>query len=102
MRESESLPVPQAGAPPELKKQYYSLRKKYIKAYDELLAVGKNPKINLSASDNLQIITETLQFWNNKKLENYAFCVMPNHIHWVFCLFERDEKGMSIYLQDIL
>lgn len=42
------------GAPPELKKQYYSLRKKYIKAYDELLDSERAPKIDLSKPENLQ------------------------------------------------
>ena len=27
---------------------------------------------------------------------------MPNHIHWVFRVFEKDEKGHPVYLQDIL
>jgi len=89
-------------APPELKKQYYSLRKKYIKAYDELLACDKNPKINLSKPENLQPVKETLLFWIGIKLEAYAFCIMPNHVHWVFRLFEKDEKGKPVYLQDIM
>jgi len=95
MRDSEITP-------PELKKQYYSLRKKYIKAYDELLASDKNPKIDLSKPENLQPVKETLLFWNGKKLENYAFCVMPNHVHWVFRVFEKDENGKQVYLQDIM
>ncbi len=99
---SGSETAPPAGAPPELKKQYYSLRKKYIKAYDELLASDKNPKINLSKPENLQPVKETLLFWNGKKLENYAFCIMPNHVHWVFRVFEKDEKGKPVYLQDIM
>ncbi|MBW6533854.1 MAG: transposase [Mariniphaga sp.] len=94
--------APPAGAPPELKKQYYSLRKKYIKAYDELLDSDKNPKINLSKPENLQPVKETLLFWNGKKLENYAFCIMPNHIHWVFRVFEKDKKNKPVYLQDIM
>lgn len=89
-------------APPELKQQYYLLRKKYLKAYDELLASDKNPKINLSKPENLQPVKETLLFWNGKKLEAYAFCIMPNHVHWVFRLFEKDEKGKPVYLQDIM
>lgn len=91
--------------PPELeklKKQYYSIRKRYIKAYDELLDIEKNPKINLSKPKNAIAVKESLLFWNNKKLENYAFCIMPNHVHWVFRLFEKDEKEKAVYLQDIM
>jgi len=27
---------------------------------------------------------------------------MPNHVHWVFRTFEKDEEGKPVYLQDIL
>jgi hypothetical protein len=32
----------------KLKKEYYTLRKKYIKAYDDLLDAERNPHINLA------------------------------------------------------
>ncbi len=110
MSDSESAPPRMSGLKtlplepglPELKKHYYYLRKKYIKAYDELLAIDKNPKINLSRPENLHAVKETLLFWNGKKLENYAFCIMPNHVHWVFRVFEKDEKDKLVYLQDIM
>ena len=90
---------------PELKKlkmEYYSLRKKYIKAYDDLLDAERNPKINLSKPEHTKVIIETLKFWEGVKLENYAFCVMPNHVHWVFSVFEKDKNKEPVYLQDIL
>jgi len=89
-------------APQELRKQYYTLRRKYIKAYNDLLDADKNPELNLSKPENTNAIKETLQYWTDKKLENYAFCIMPNHVHWVFRLLERDESGNPCYLQDIL
>ena len=45
---------------------------------------------------------ESLHFWEGKKLETYAYCVMPNHVHWVFGLFEKDKEGNPVYLQDIM
>ena len=86
----------------KLKKEYYSLRKKYIKAYDDLLDAERIPKINLSKPEHTKVIIETLKFWDGIKLENYAFCVMPNHVHWVFRVFEKDKNGEQVYLQDIL
>ena len=50
----------------------------------------------------MQPVKETLLFWNGQKLEAYAFCIMLNHVHWVFRLFEKDEKGKPVYLQDIM
>jgi len=92
-------------ASPELEKlkiEYYTLRKKYIKAYDDLLDADRNPHINLSKPEHTKVIIETLKFWDGVKLENYAFCVMSNHVHWVFRVFEKDKNGKPVYLQDIL
>lgn len=41
-------------------------------------------------------------FWNDKKLENYAWCIMPNHVHWVFRTMETDDHGKPAYLSDIM
>ena len=86
----------------KLKQEYYLLRKKYIKAYDDLLDATHNPEIDLSRDDNTQIMIQTLEFWESKKLTSLAFTVMPNHVHWVFQVFEKDLDGNPVYLQDIL
>lgn len=91
----------ESGAP-ELKHQYYSLRKKYIKAFNDFLDVQQNPKIDLSKSASTKIIANALKFWEGTKLKNHAFCIMPNHVHWVVELLENDEKGKPVYLEDIL
>ena len=52
----------------KLRMRYYSLRKKYIKAYDDLLDAERNPPVNLSNSVNTKIIIEAIQFWEGKKL----------------------------------
>jgi len=85
-----------------LKTNYYSTQRKYIKAYDDLLNTVQTPTINLFESDHLKIVINALQYWDSEKLYNYAFCVMPNHIHWVFLLYEKDDKQEPVYLQDVL
>ncbi len=110
MRGSESAPPElkmrsSESAPPELQKfqqEYYLLRKKYIKAFDDLLDAEKQPAINLSKPENTKAIVDSLLFWEGQKLENFAFCVMPNHVHWVFKVFEKDNNGEPVYLQDVL
>ena len=82
--------------------EYNFLRKKYINAYDELLAVQEKKTIDLSKPEISTIIAEALMFWEAKKLENIAFCIMPNHVHWVFRLKEKDENDEWVYLQDIM
>lgn len=92
-------------ASPDLERlriQYYSLRKKYIKAYDDLLDAERNPTVNLSKPGNAKIIAEAIRFWEGKKLMNHAWSIMPNHVHWVFELLGKDKDSNPVYLQDIL
>lgn len=86
----------------KLKKAYSLTRKKYIKAYDDLLDAAQNPTINLSKPTNRDILFQTLQFWEGKKIKNIAFTIMPNHVHWVFELLNKDDNGKPVYLQDVL
>lgn len=85
-----------------LKNQYHSVRKRYIKIYDDLLAEVKNNIVDLSKQKNSEIILEALHFWDGKRLKNIACCIMPNHVHWVLEIFEKDGEGNPVYLQDIL
>jgi len=85
-----------------LQKEYYSVRKKYMKAFDDLLALSKNKTVDLSHSENTGIISETIHFWDNIKLKNIAYSIMPNHVHWVLEVFEKDENRNPVYLQDIM
>lgn len=87
---------------PDLKQQYYALRYKYIKAFNKLLDANKNLQIDLSKPELTKVIINALQFWEGKRLKSHAFCIMPNHVHWVVQLFEKDEAGNPVYLEDIL
>ena len=86
----------------ELKFEFSKIRKKYMKAFDDLLHLQTEFIVDLSKDDNTQAVINALCFWEGKKLENYAICVMSNHVHWVFRVFENDENGMPVYLQDIM
>jgi len=101
-RESEFASPEIASLVEKLKQEYYLVRKKYIKAYDDLLDAARNPSVDLSRTENTEIIIQALRFWESKKLTNTAFTIMPNHVHWVFQLFEKDTEGKPVYLQDIL
>ena len=86
----------------QLKQKYWEVRKKYIYAYNQLLDQAQTESIDLSLASLTDIMKETLLFWENVKLRNYAFCIMPNHVHWVFLVLEKDNTGEPVYLQDIL
>ena len=85
-----------------LKLEFNLTRRKYLKAFDDLLHLQKNSIVNLSKDSNRTIVINALTFWEGKKLENYAFNIMSNHVHWVFRVYETDENGNTVYLQDIL
>ena len=85
-----------------LQMEYVTFRRKYMKAFDNLLDLQTKFSVDLSKKDNQQIVLESLCFWEGKRLENYAICVMKNHVHWVFRLYEKNELNTAVYLQDIL
>lgn len=85
-----------------LKAELYIIRKKYMKAFDDLLHLQTKYIIDLSKSENTKIIIDALCFWEGKRIKNYAICVMSNHVHWVLKVLNKDENGNLVYLQDIL
>ncbi len=85
-----------------LKCEYRFLRKMMLKALDDILDVGNHIDVNLSKTENTSIVVNSLRFWEGKKLRNYAICVMPNHVHWVLELYNFDENGEAVWLDDIL
>lgn len=86
----------------KLKMEHSIMRRKYMKAYDDLLHLQTKFIVDLSNEQNTDIVFESLHFWEGKRLENYAICVMNNHVHWVFKLYEKNEHDEPVYLQDIL
>ena len=85
-----------------LEKEHQHVRNKYLKAYNDMLDAESHPSVNLSKPANTAILINTLQFWEGKKLNNHAFTIMNNHVHWVFELLKKDRNGKVVYLQDIL
>lgn len=86
----------------ELNKDYYLTRKRTINAYDDLMAQNTDRSIDLNKTALSVLIAEGLTFWADTKIENYAWCIMPNHVHWVFKTREKDEHGKPVYLSDIM
>ncbi len=85
-----------------LKLEFNILNKKRMKAMEDLLHLENKCSVNLSKLENTSIIHNALCYWEGQKLKNHAICVMPNHVHWVFELFQKDETGKLVWLEDIL
>ena len=80
-----------------LQAEHQFVLKKYISFYNKLLDEDNEPSVNLTSSGNLKILNETLHFWEGKKLENHAYCIMSNHVHGVFRLFLK-TTGESLFI----
>ena len=105
LKTSIDFAVKSNQSPDQISKLRYEnnlLRKKKMKAYEDLLHLKEKNKINLSIPEYTTIIINSLRYWEGKKLKNYALCVMPNHVHWVIGLYEKDISGKEVWLEDIL
>ncbi len=83
------------------KMEYFRTREKYWLMLDKFLN-NSSPQFLLSKEINRIVLEEALNFWEGKRLKNHAWCIMPNHLHWVVSLFKKDENGNPVYLQDIM
>lgn len=86
----------------ELNKDFNQTRRRYIDAYDQLMAQNKDRTIDLNKAELSAIITEGLTYWADIRIENYAWCIMPNHVHWVFRTKEKDKNNKPVYLSKIM
>ncbi len=86
----------------EARKEYQIALRKYRLAYDKILNKSNLPGIFLTKTENRKTIEEALHFWEGKRLTSHAWCIMSNHFHWVLSVFEKNENGKPVYLQDIL
>ncbi len=84
-----------------IEKEYSTTRRKYIKAFDDMLAL-QDTGIDLSRIELTKVLVDALNFWHTKRLQNFAYCIMPNHVHWVVAMNDVDENGKAVYLQDIM
>lgn len=70
-----------------LKDKLYDLDKKYFGLFDKELDKSNEPYW-LKQPEIAQIVADSIDFFENedKNLINYAYCIMPNHLHWVLKL----------------
>ena len=85
-----------------IQKEHWQLKKALNRKIEKILHNELHPEIDLRKPENRYLIIETLQFWEGIRIENIAWSIMPNHIHWVFYLKEKDLGDKPVYLQDIL
>jgi len=84
------------------KEEYCIALRKYRFAYDKMLHKSSSKNFSLVSPNNLKVLEEALGFWEGKRLTSYTWCIMSNHFHWLLSVFNKDENGDPVYLQDIL
>ena len=74
----------------------------YFKKYDnELHRLSKRNDF-LKDDKFAKIVAETIHFWDNRRIELYAYCIMSNHVHAVFRVYNKNENGEIQYLHNIM
>ncbi len=49
-----------------------------------------------------KIVADSFHFWDNKKIELYAYCIMSNHVHIVVRLYDETEIDSPFYLEEYM
>jgi putative transposase len=66
-----------------LSDQLHDLNKKYFAIYDKELDRSNEPYW-LREKAIAEIIKASIEFFEGKELITHAYCIMSNHLHWVF------------------
>ncbi|MFN3316849.1 MAG: transposase, partial [Raineya sp.] len=97
-REKQHLEKDKKTTPKQLDdcaKRYFLEVDKQLDGYPEGNHYLKDPRL-------AAIVAQTLHFWDNKKLELYAYCIMSNHVHTVFRLYGERETPAPYTLDKIM
>ncbi|MFT5618083.1 MAG: putative transposase [Arenicella sp.] len=86
---------------PNPKKEIEKLYKLEFAKRDKYLDAQSHQDFCLKKNNVAQAVRDSLHFWDNKRLELYAYSIMPNHVHVVFRLFGDSEIKKPFYLQEI-
>lgn len=82
----------------ELKQEYVllkkeenneSLRKDFFLKYDDILDTNANEPYWLKEPIIAQLVGEALKYYTNKHYHLWAYCIMPNHVHFLITTFSN-------------
>ncbi|WP_091545735.1 transposase [Thermoflexibacter ruber] len=78
-----------------LDKRYFAKRDKYLDTLQSGNHYLKDDRV-------AKVVADSLHYWDNKRIELYAYCIMSNHVHVVLRLLGDDEAEKVIYLQTLM
>ncbi len=98
--ECEKMQIQHSGKT-DKETQLSLLREQYFFKYDKYLE--KQGEMHFIKDEKLaKVVANSLHFWDGKKLELICYCIMSNHVHATFQLYEHDENEKPVYLDVIL
>jgi putative transposase len=71
------------------------IRNEYFNRFDELLNSNKTGPSYMSDPMIAEIIAESIRHRDGKQYDLITYCIMPNHVHIVFSLADRDSQSGS-------
>jgi len=80
----------------------YIAAKLHFKNYDNVLHKSASDKHYLRDDELAKIVADTIHYWDNRRIDLYAYCIMSNHVHAVFQVYEKNEDGKVQYLHNIM
>ncbi|MCW9707087.1 transposase [Fodinibius salsisoli] len=67
-------------------------QEKYFAKFDRILDQSKNSVCWLKEDKIAEIVANKLHSFDNRKYLLICYCIMPNHVHLLFKLYERDKS----------
>src|SRR5699024_6270262 len=77
-------------------------QKKYLATFDRLLDQAKSGVHWLKEDRIAKIIADKMHSFDDQKYLLICYCIMPNHVHLLFKLSDRDESRSTYPVTDIL
>src|SRR5699024_643307 len=86
----------------ELPDGTYSVQKKYFAKFDRILDQSKREKSWLKENKIAEIVADNSHDFDQQKYLLICYCIMPNHVHLLFKLPDRDESRSTYPVANIL
>lgn len=85
-----------------VEKELDTLHKRNFVERDNFLDSANEGGHYLKNGELAQIVKDSIHFWDGKKIDLICYCIMSNHVHLVFGLFDKKETENPKYLEDIM
>ena len=84
----------------EFQKKEYNLQKKFFAIYDN--ALHENIKIQYLENEEIaELVGDAMKFYHEEEYFLIAYCIMSNHVHFVFHYYENATRSISEIMKSI-